>query len=644
MRAECVPGELTACQVAILAGGAGTRLKARTGNLPKPMAPILGRPVLEHLVALCCRQGYTRIALLVHYEHQAISDHFGDGSRFGVSIIYQVEREARGTAGALRDALPSLDDRFIVLYGDTYADVDLRRVWRQHEVSEADATLLLHPNDHPHDSDLVEIDERSRVLAVHPYPHPAGEIHSNLVNAALYVMQRDALAPHIPASGKTDLAKDTFPAMLAAGRHLHAMVTPEYIKDMGTPDRLDKVQRDIVLGLPDRLSTRHRRAAVFLDRDGTLNVEVNHLREPEQLHLIPGAAEAVRALNRAGRLAVCITNQPVVARGEVTLPQLARIHARLDHALGVERAYLDRLYFCPHHQDAGFAGEVAALKMACDCRKPATGLVDRAVRELEIDRRASWFVGDSTSDVRAGAHAGMRTVLVRTGHAGRDAKWPDEPDYIAPDLGGAVDWILRGHPLLASRMLPVAAAVTDAMRLVLVAGPARAGKSATARVLAELLASGGRTIHVICADGWLRPAAERAEGTGILARYDMLALLDCLAPALHCPGRHTLRVPKYDRDIRRVQAGVDRSIGPDDLLIIEGVTALMDASLLQTAGVRIFVDVDDETRAQRLRADYTWRSEPPRDTEITLRAREADEVPAVRASAVHATHRIDGNR
>jgi histidinol-phosphate phosphatase family protein len=454
------------------------------------------------------------------------------------------------------------------------------------------------------------------------------------------VMERAQLEPHVPASGKFDLAKDTFPAMLAAGCHLQAVVTPEYIKDMGTPERLDKVERDILVGLPERLSARHLRTAVFLDRDGTLNEEVGHLREPSQLQLLPGVADAVRRLNRAGRLAVCVTNQPVLARGDVTAGQLTRIHARLDHLLGQSGAYLDRLYHCPHHPDRGFPGEVPELKVACTCRKPGTGMFDQAVRELTIDRRSSWMIGDTTADVCAGRLAGMRTILLRTGHGGRDGKCPgDLPDFTAPDLAAAVEWVLEGHPAIARQMLPVSQAAAGA-RCVILGGLARSGKSAAAQVLKEQLTDTGRTLHIVCIDGWLRPAAERQEGQGVMARYDLARLEAALAPLWRGGGRHLLQVPLYDRDARRATASLPISVGPDDLVIVEGVPALMSHALRASAAVRVFVDCDDRWRYARLQADYLQRNPPAVDLDHILRSRELDEIPVVRASAAHATHHI----
>lgn len=465
--------------VAILAGGQGTKLRARAGGLPKPMVPLLGRPLLEYQLDLCRRHGFLRVLLLVHYEHEVIRAHFGDGSRHGVSLGYQIEDAPRGTAGALRDALPRLADIFLVLYGDTYLDVDLRRAWNTHAARRVDVTLFLHSNDHPQDSDLVDVDAQGMVAALHSYPHPDEADTRNLVNAALYVMQRSGFEAMIPVEGKADLAKETFPQMLRAGRRLFGYVSPEYIKDIGTPERLDQVTADITAGVPERLSGRELRRAVFLDRDRTLNEDAHYVTRPDQMKLLPAVPDALRRLNRAGYLAVVITNQSVVARGDVALADLERIHGRMEHVLGLGAAYLDRIYACPHHPDRGFAGEVPELKVTCACRKPATGAIDAACRDLEIGRHGSWFVGDTTSDIETGRRAGLRTILVRTGHAGQDGQYPFRPDYVVPDLATAVAWILDGHPALLRRLAPVALAALQA-RLVVVGGFARAGKSSAA--------------------------------------------------------------------------------------------------------------------------------------------------------------------
>jgi histidinol-phosphate phosphatase family protein len=621
--------------VAILAGGFGTRLRERCGEIPKPMVPIDGKPVLEHQIKLCKHYGLRDIALLVCYGHEQISSYFGDGSDFGVNLQYIVENEPRGTAGAILDALPFLGESFLVLYGDTYLDVDLARFWDAHKASNASGTLLLHPNDHPHDSDLVVIDNNYRVKNILAYPHPPNLFVRNLVNAALYVLDKKNLDVLIPSSGVVDLAKQTFPEMIRNECYLHGYITTEYIKDMGTPERLDRVERDINYGLVEALSSRQLHKAVFIDRDGTLNYEVDHLKSTQQLELLPSAASAVRQLNLSGTLAIVITNQPVVARGDINLKQLEEIHGKLEMLLGVSGAYIDRLYMCPHHPDAGYEGEIAELKTECLCRKPKPGLIDRACFDLNINRSDSWMVGDTTSDIEAGRRAGLKTILVRSGYAGTDAKYVVKPDYICNDLGEAVSWILSGHSLLTHQLLPIAIRAFEDCRTILIGGLARAGKSFAAQVLKELMLSQGRSAHVISLDGWLKPRSKRSEGTGVTERYDLQKISEVLGAVGMAKSRRTISEPLYDRATGiSGDLIVRHSIGPSDILIIEGVPALLAKELLNLPKtLKVYVDIDSAVRAQRLGKDYSWRGLDSLGLANVLTSRERDEVPDVVASS-----------
>jgi histidinol-phosphate phosphatase family protein len=628
-------------RVAILAGGTGSRLKSRAPTIAKPMVPILGVPLLEHLIMLCRRNGFSDIALLVHHRHETISSYFGDGSAFGVCISYCVERDARGTAGALFDAAVQLADDVLVLYGDTYAEVDLRALWTRHETSGADVTLVLHPNDHPYDSDVVEIDEQQNVKAIHGYPRSDGAKYPNVVNAAMYVIRMASLVGFVPESGIVDLAKHVFPAQLRGGYRLRGYLTPEYIKDMGTPDRLDKVERDVKAGLPDMLAHATQRAAIFFDRDGTLIREIPHLSDPSQVALIAGADTAVRSVNRSGYLAVVVTNQPVVARGDVTFEGLRDIHSELEHLLGVGGAHLDRIYFCPHHPDRGFSGEIPELKVVCNCRKPGTGMIDEAVSSLGISRIRSWMVGDTTADMLAGMRAGLRTILVRSGAAGADKKWPVYPDYVMPDVATAVAWALQGHRLMAGRCASVSFAAKDS-RMVLVGGLARAGKSCVAQVLAEQLRSFGRTVHVLPLDGWLKTPESRVEGEMVWGRYQLAALTECIMSVVQSPLRRWLDVPVYDRQARSVQVSQRVSVGPEDILVVEGVPALLSAELCAAADVRVFTWIDENERRERMRVEYAWRGLDEGYVAAILAERDVDEHPFVLQSRENATHVVSG--
>jgi histidinol-phosphate phosphatase family protein len=630
-------------QVAILAGGIGSRLRDRSGDLPKPMVPVLGKPVLHHQIELCRKHGFTQIALLVQHRHEKISEYFGVGSSFGVTLSYAIEGDPRGTAGALRDALPMLADRFLLLYGDTFMDVDLRKLWSAHAASGAVGTLFLHPNDHPQDSDLVDIDSHGAVRAIHPYPHPDGLEVRNLVNAALYVLDRAGLEDVTPVEGKADIAKHMFPRMLDLGRRLHGYVTPEYIKDMGTPERLDRVERDYVVGLPQRLSGRQLRTAVFLDRDGTINREVTHLKSADQVELLPGSAAAIRRLNRSGTLAVVITNQPVVARGDVNFEGLERIHARLESKLGEGGAFLDGVYFCPHHPDKGFPGEVPELKGPCKCRKPEPGLIDQACRELGISRQNSWMVGDTTSDIEAGRRAGLRTVLLLSGHAGSDAKHAVRPDYIAPNLAEAVEWILGGHAELTRRLAPIAVEASSCRRLVLIGGLERTGTSYTAQVLKELLHALGRQAHVVSLDGWRKPGSERTEGVDVRERFNLFAAAATIAATAESSTHIVLAEPLYNRFCSNVgPQSIEHSVGPDDVLIVEGVSALLIDELLELPGtMKIYMNIALEICNERLNQDDDWRGRPAERQALNLDGREFVQTQIVEQSRLLADFIIE---
>ncbi len=191
------------------------------------------------------------------------------------------------------------------------------------------------------------------------------------------------------------------------------------------------------------------RLVVFLDRDGVIIEDVHYLEKPEQVRLTPGAGAAVARLNAAGLLVVVATNQSGVARGYFPVERVGEAHRRLDELLAEQGARVDRYYFCPHHPD----GTVAAFRVACDCRKPRPGMLHKAARDLGIDLNASFLIGDKVSDLEAGAAAGCRTLLVRTGH-GKSLRGPLPAERlrllaVTPDLSEAVAIVLARRRRLA---------------------------------------------------------------------------------------------------------------------------------------------------------------------------------------------------
>jgi len=620
-------------QAVILAGGKGTRLAARLEGRPKPLVDLGGVALLEHQIRLLRRYGFTEILILVSHRAERIVRFCEERDNWGLAIRCIDDGEPRGTAGAVLGVLERLAGDSLVVYGDTMLAVDLARFERFPRADpNAAATLFLHPNDHPHDSDLVELDDDARIRAFHPYPQEPSRDYPTLVNAALYWVRRDRLAPGREAPGPLDFARDLFPAMLEAGLVLRGYRSPEYIKDCGTPERLDRVAADLASGRIERASLAHPQRIVFLDRDGTVNAEVDHLREPDQLELLPGAGAAIRRLNRAEYRCCVVTNQPVVARGECSFDGLRAVHDRLETALGRDGGYLDRIYVCPHHPHGGFAGERPELKRDCDCRKPRTGLIERAAADFNLDRDASWLIGDTTVDLETARRAGLKSVLVETGYAGLDYRHWAEPDFVAGDLAAAVTLILEHYPRLLARCGTLAREI-GAGALVLIGGQSRSGKSTLAAGLCEALARRGLRAWRLSADRWLHSAPDR--GDGVLARYD-LAALQAVADALQVPARRPaeLALPGYDRGRREQVPGVAvAEPRADDVIVIEGTVALALETAQSAPVHRFYVETAEPGRRERLIRECAVRGHGRDEAEAIYAGRLADEVPVIAATA-----------
>lgn len=430
-------------KVVIMAGGRGTRISSIARDIPKPMIAIEGKPVLEREIDCLRSQGFTDLILTVSHLGDVIMNYFGDGSGvspatgkpFGVHIEYFVEKEPLGNAGALFELKDKLTEDFLLLNADAVFDVDFNRFVAFHRSRGGLATLFTHPNSHPYDSGLIVADENGAVRRWLAKEDPRPEFYRNRVNAGLHVLS-PALLEHRPETPKVDLDRQILKPLAGTGT-MFVYDSPEYVKDMGTPDRYEAVCQDYANGIVQAKNLRNKQKAIFLDRDGTINRYVGFLRRPEEMELLPGAAEAIRRINASGYLAVVVTNQPVIARGEVTYEGLRQIHDKMETLLGNAGAYLDGLFFCPHHPHRGYEGEIPELKIDCACRKPKPGLLLQAAEEYNIDLTASWMIGDSENDMTAGKAAGCRTVLLA------QQAHPCAEDLTAQNLCEAVGRILK---------------------------------------------------------------------------------------------------------------------------------------------------------------------------------------------------------
>lgn len=401
-----------------MAGGRGTRITSVASDIPKPMIKIGDKPVLEHELECLRRQGFTDIIITVSHLGQIIMDYFGDGSKvspatgkpFGVHIEYYFEKEPLGNAGALFKIKEKLTEDFLLLNADALFDVDFNRFVDYHRQHGALVTLFAHANDHPYDSGLLVVDKDNYVQQWLTKEDTRPQYYRNIVNGGLHVISPKVLDVEINTP-KVDLDRQILKP-LAGTEKMLCYNSPEYAKDMGTPERYYAACADYKSGKIQGKNLRNKQKAIFLDRDGTINKYVGYLRTPEQFELLEGVGEAIRKINLSGYLAIVVTNQPVIARGEVTVDGLQQIHNKMETMLGKEGAYLDGVYYCPHHPDKGFAGEIEELKIVCECRKPKAGLLLEAAEDFNIDLSQSWMIGDSENDVLAGRNAGCKTALI----------------------------------------------------------------------------------------------------------------------------------------------------------------------------------------------------------------------------------------
>lgn len=395
----------------ISAGGFGTRIRSVSSDIPKPLIKVNGIPVLERAIIQLKKYGITDIIISVSYLGEQIMDYFKDGRDFGVSIEYFVEDSPLGSAGAIFKLKDALGDDFLVLNGDIVFDIDISRMIEYHNTKSALLTLFSHPNTHPYDSTLLCCDENGIVNALYKKDNKT-KYYKNSVNAGIHIINTKAF-DYIDY-GDTEAKnfdRDLILPLLNTKR-VYAYSSTEYVKDMGTPDRLPAVERDIICGKVENRNLLNKQKAIFLDRDGTINKYVGFLRHPDDFALVPNVEKAIKKINDSEYLAIVITNQPVIARGEVSVDGLKEIHNKMETLLGNSGAYIDAIYYCPHHPDKGFDGEVPELKVDCDCRKPKPGLFLKAATDFNIDLSKSYMIGDSDTDIQAGKNAGCMTVKI----------------------------------------------------------------------------------------------------------------------------------------------------------------------------------------------------------------------------------------
>lgn len=424
----------------IMAGGKGTRLKELTNDeIPKPLVKVLGTSLIERELKLLKEYGFQKVFISVGHLAEKIIETLGDGKNYGLQIEYIIETSPLGSGGALYYVKDKIDDDLLVVSGDVILDVDFDKMLEFHKKNNAIATLFVHPNMHPYDSDLVVYGCDNIVTKFDFKGTERNYYYKNSVNAGLFILNKESLK-FFDEPKKVNMEKDFLNSIINTGR-VFAYKSTEYIKDAGTPDRIEKVSKDLQEGIVSQKNLKNKQVAIFLDRDGTINKYRKFIKNANDIELLPNVVEAIKMINQSKYLALVVTNQPVIARGEATFEEVEKMHNKIETILGENAAYIDDIKYCPHHPDKGFEGEVKELKINCDCRKPKIGMIKYFEEKYNIDLSKSYIVGDTSLDIQTGINAGLKTIKLPFEDVDKNSDI--KADFYANDLLEAIKIILN---------------------------------------------------------------------------------------------------------------------------------------------------------------------------------------------------------
>lgn len=434
-------------KVVIVAGGLATRMRPITEKIPKCMVDVNGIPLIEHQINYFKESGYTDFIFCVSHLSGLVKEYFGNGSTLGVNIKYSEEpNELLGSAGAVKLIEQCSKEAMVVFYGDNLTNLDFDKFLMFHNDKKSSFSIFLREKPENYSgSSLIMMDEENMIKTFIEKPSKEEfEMYKDqkqYINNGIYIIEPEIFID-IPKNTKYDFGKDLIPKLLKSGKKMYGYCSEDFFIELG---RVEKYE-SFLNNFKGRERVLDPIKAVFLDRDGVINENVKDLNTPEKFNMLDGVGKAIKLVNDSNFLAIITTNQPIISKGFLSFDVLDEIHQKMKRGLEREGAHVDAVYVCPHHPEKGFDGEIAELKIDCDCRKPKPGLILKAIREYNIDKTQSWIVGDSMSDIVAGRSAGIKTILVTQGGGSGRLDEKDcknvKPDLVCKNLLDAVKKIL----------------------------------------------------------------------------------------------------------------------------------------------------------------------------------------------------------
>ena len=406
-------------QAIITLGGKGTRLELVTKGVPKPLYLIDGVSVLERAINLLKDQGISKFIFFINFLPELFEiDSKKLKKKYTIDIQLILENEPKGEAGAIFECIKNLENEFLFIHGDIIFDIDLKRFINYHFSKQSDLTIITHLTNHPQDSDCI-IESPSLSISKYKLKNHAERDNSfYLGNAGIAIISKKVIIKikneKIISSKEISLFKDIILNSLNMNFQVFSYNTSEYIKDMGTPDRLVKVKKDLKRNIVINNSYRYKQKALFVDRDGTLIrcPEKKYITKKTDIFFYKERIKKIATISRNYNLCLIITNQPQIAMGLCSWQDVIEINGVIINQCQIWDLNIAGYYICPHHPHSGFNNEVISLKTNCFCRKPAPGLIFEAAQMRNIDLKKSLFIGDSKRDLCAANNAGTNFLSV----------------------------------------------------------------------------------------------------------------------------------------------------------------------------------------------------------------------------------------
>jgi mannose-1-phosphate guanylyltransferase/phosphomannomutase len=395
-------------QFVIQTGGKGTRVKKITNGNAKCLINIGKKKIIDFQYERLKKYTKKKIIILNNIKFKSLEIYLK--KKYESKFFFFNEKNSLGTGGAIKSLKEVSCGTFVMIYGDIIFDIDFNRLINFHKKNKADVTLVSHPNKHPYDSDIISVNNLYRVEDFHIKPHKKNTI-GNLCCSGIFVFNKNILR-EIKNKKKQDFTRTVVPNLIKKKYKIFSYNSREYMKDAGTVDRIQEVKNDIKLKKPQKLNFKKKIPAIFLDKDGVINKEKYDNNYQDIKCINSGVLEAIKIINNSNYLAVVVTNQPAIAKGFVKEEQVLKDFKYLESYLGKYQAYLDRIYYCPHHPKQGFVGEVKKFKIKCKCRKPENGMIIKASKELNLDFKRSIMLGDKIDDYMAAKKSKLKFSFI----------------------------------------------------------------------------------------------------------------------------------------------------------------------------------------------------------------------------------------